>query len=95
MARYIDADFVANGLREHLPPDDDDHKEVLDQMTYAISILQFAKEADVAPVVHAHWTKDETCSNCGKDALWDDRGGSWLEEYCPMCGAKMDGKDGE
>ncbi len=49
---------------------------------------------DVAPVVHGHWEYDsETfniCSAC-KRRLDDMRG----YKYCPVCGAKMDGKDNE
>lgn len=52
--------------------------------------------ADVAPVVHGWWNADETCSVCGEksteglDAVkWD----YWLPDYCPHCGAKMDGGD--
>lgn len=50
--------------------------------------------ADVAPVVHGWWNADETCSVCGEksteglDAVkWD----YWLPDYCPHCGAIMDG----
>ena len=51
--------------------------------------------ADVAPVVHARWTQvDDTkcrCSNCDIIALiglypHGDK------NYCPNCGAKMDGR---
>lgn len=50
-------------------------------------------EADVAPVVHGHWIRqDESftrfkCSNpeCGIENC------SGFENYCPNCGAKMDG----
>lgn len=52
--------------------------------------------ADVATVVHGWWNADETCSVCGEksteglDAVkWD----YWLPDYCPHCGAKMDGGD--
>ena len=46
--------------------------------------------ADVAPVVHAHWTNKERyhgaiwgdCSNCGESSLAD--------AYCSNCGARMD-----
>ena len=49
--------------------------------------------ADVAPVVHGHWIRqDESftrfkCSNpeCGIENC------SGFENYCPNCGAKMDG----
>ena len=54
--------------------------------------------ADVAPVKHGHWVKEKpdvlihwhcsVCKNC-----------YYLEEpnanYCPNCGAKMDGGDNE
>ena len=54
--------------------------------------------ADVAPVKHGHWVKEKpdvlihwhcsVCKNC-----------YYLEEpnanYCPNCGAKMDGGEGE
>lgn len=50
--------------------------------------------ADVAPVVHGWWNADETCSLCGEKSTegldatkWD----YWLPNYCPNCGAKMDG----
>ena len=50
--------------------------------------------ADVAPVVHGRWNADETCSLCGEKSTegldatkWD----YWLPNYCPNCGAKMDG----
>lgn len=51
--------------------------------------------ADVAPVVHGRWIVQEKytfgtmydCSICGTRIL--DNGHSW--NYCPNCGAKMDG----
>lgn len=61
--------------------------------------IEVLPAADVAPVVHGWWNADETCSVCGEksteglDAVkWD----YWLPDYCPHCGAKMDGerKDG-
>ena len=49
---------------------------------------------DTAPVVHGWWGADETCSVCGEKSTegldatkWD----YWLPDYCPHCGAKMDG----
>lgn len=51
--------------------------------------------ADVAPVVHSYWehkiTNDEEnigiCHNCKYPVSW-----FWkLSNYCPNCGAKMDG----
>ena len=51
--------------------------------------------ADVAPVVNGRWIEQEKytfgtmydCSICGTRIL--DNGHSW--NYCPNCGAKMDG----
>ena len=53
--------------------------------------------ADVAEVVHGRWIKDdflsddvnnaEKCSRCGELIGWF----GILPNYCPNCGAKMDG----
>ena len=54
--------------------------------------------ADVAPVRHGRWIDgDPYCPICrknkfvGLDAdIWAD----WKPDYCPNCGTKMDGGDG-
>lgn len=52
--------------------------------------------ADVSPVVHGRWIEDHDylkCPECGVMVKWDftffDDIGDW--NYCPACGAKMDG----
>ena len=53
--------------------------------------------ADVAPVVHGRWIEQEKytfgvmydCSICGDRIL--DNGHPW--NYCPNCGARMDGDE--
>ena len=60
--------------------------------------------ADVVPVKHGHWIslddyfEDAQCSECG-DALviGDCSFNDFCEcyNYCPNCGAKMDGDEGE
>lgn len=56
--------------------------------------IEDAPAADVAPVVHGRWIEDESgiiiCPKC-------KRGYNLIAKftnYCPACGAKMDGKEG-
>ena len=52
--------------------------------------------ADVAPVRHGHWINENFythCSACGKMAIYDKYGQEVESDYCPHCGAKMDGGD--
>ena len=58
--------------------------------------------ADVAPVRHGRW-ENGICTNCKFDIRVLTDGENYLEqwvydegfEYCPNCGAKMDGEGGE
>lgn len=62
-----------------------------------VSSVENAPAADVAPVRHGRWKviegmiENAICSNCGRHFQ------SYYEayHYCPNCGAKMDGKEGE
>ena len=51
--------------------------------------------ADVAPVVHARWVKDEdgewSCMNCREVVAICDSGRerTYRKPYCPNCGAQM------
>ena len=53
--------------------------------------------ADVTPVVHGRWEKQSglySCSECGKTCPYDVQADVieyWACNYCPNCGAKMDG----
>lgn len=51
--------------------------------------------ADVALVVHGEWVMYENkvyhCSMCGQLRPFDDDYDYWESNYCPNCGAKMDG----
>ena len=53
--------------------------------------------ADVAPVRHGRWEKQNglySCSECGKTCPYDVQADVieyWACNYCPHCGAKMDG----
>ena len=51
--------------------------------------------ADVAPVVHGRWENgNPICPVCGGNKFKDldaDIWCDWKPDYCPNCGAKMDG----
>ena len=54
--------------------------------------------ADVAPVRHGRWEKQSglySCSECGMTCPYDVQADVieyWACNYCPNCGAKMDGE---
>lgn len=81
-------------------------RDVFSESPQEIPYLQAAKvlrevsdahAADVAPVVHGQWIEDHDylkCPECGVMVKWDFTFfdiGNW--NYCPNCGAKMDGGD--
>lgn len=59
------------------------------------SLIHLMPAVDAVPVIHGHWDIDKsfmpfisTCSECG--AVYDIDGAfEW--NFCPNCGAKMDG----
>ena len=73
------------------------------RVTVDVDLVKFGLDripaADVAEVVHGKWIKDdflsddvnnaEKCSQCGELIGWFGN----LPNYCPNCGAKMDGGD--
>lgn len=68
--------------------------------TWAGARISQIPAADVAPVRHGKWIRKRTvehegewyCSICGKDMLYTWGPGCGLADYCPHCGAKMDGE---
>ena len=71
----------------------------------AIDIIEDAPAADVAPVVHGRWDDSGRytfpggstavrCTNCGCALTVSEYHlNNW--NYCPVCGAKMDGGDSD
>ncbi len=78
---------------------------IADELVYQTCkrALEYIEKLDALPVKHGKWIKDESeysiriyCSVCGEDAACERN--SWgypIEyfdtDYCPNCGAKMDG----
>lgn len=92
MADYIDRETVLDIV-----------KRTSGDYATAFSEIVRVPSADVAPVVHASWKLinkgygQYICTNCGGiDEDSSDYYGTHCvteQEYCPMCGAKMDGGD--
>ena len=73
----------------------------------AADCIRYMKAADVAPVRHARWkemhyeggildaTNFDRCSVCGYERVFDDPALKTVFNYCPNCGAKMDGGDSD
>lgn len=69
---------------------------------YAIKdIIRHIPAADVAPVKHGHWEYDKhfrfaECSECEAEFYicdLEEISGDGFINFCPYCGAKMDGGD--
>ena len=61
----------------------------------AMEIVASAPAADVATVAHGRWEPgNPICPVCGGDKFKDldaDIWCDWQPDFCPNCGAKMDG----
>lgn len=80
--KLIDADALLRALPDELP-----YKGSVRR------VLMQAPEVDAVPVVHGRWIpakyttrENEDCSNCGYSTYYGNG-----YDYCPNCGAKMDG----
>lgn len=60
------------------------------------SILKDAPTIEAEPVRHGRWVdkmvRDWHCSECGKKARFDGYCYDDKPNYCPNCGARMDGE---
>lgn len=86
---YLDADNYPLHMR----------KKIQSCCAYANDIVESAPAVDAAPVVHGRWIyhvdylfpteSTRECSVCHKEEFMTLR----HENYCPNCGAKMDGEE--
>lgn len=83
MAEYIEREALLKGLCDNDPSRMED---------YYYNAILGAPAADVEPVKHGEWVYGEFdiphCSECGNEIM-----PHLISNYCPNCGAKMDGKE--
>ena len=67
-----------------------------DDVYVSAATLMAMPAADVAPVVHGQWEPgNPICPVCGGNKFKDldaDIWCDWMPDFCPNCGAKMDGE---
>ena len=101
MAEYIERESLVRqiicNMTEFVGAPDDVQKHD-EQCNYAIDMIEDALIADVAPVVHGRWEPgNPICPVCGGNKFKDldaDIWCDWQPDFCPNCGAKMDGGKG-
>lgn len=81
MAEYIERNKLLHKIRWASDPED------------CVMIAKRMPASDVVPVRHGRWILIETdeeqlffCSECENKEYWES-------DFCPSCGAKMDGGD--
>ena len=92
---YIDKDELLFEMTNAFIPQDMDTCRA---HALAKKLIANAPAADVVEVRHGKWDINRNCSVCGVykfEGLDADVWADWDIDYCPHCGAKMDGKDGE
>ena len=97
--RLIKADPIANGIALYVAENAYLNDTALDVLKMVAKWLEDATTVDAVEVVHGRWVKDEeasknhieaiyVCSACENCEAW---GNTEKTNYCPNCGAKMDG----
>lgn len=85
MAEYIERDALVKNLNCFAP---EHYTELINDL------IMKQPAADVEPVRYGHWEvgyfHDRVCSCCLHP---DNDFNEYSHDYCPNCGAKMDGKD--
>lgn len=97
MVRLIDADALTIDLFKKAM-DDAFLTGNADMHRLLIQVIAHYPTVDAVPVRHGKWKKIPStwgsafaCSECGEKAV-ETVMGKPRYEYCPMCGARMDGK---
>ena len=97
--RLINADATV-----HYQTYDDEHEDFQEhESTIADFLDKMTDEGcpnpvDAVPVIHGRWIETKhgfCCNQCHARRPLDWDGQMWLSSFCPNCGARMDGKDGD
>lgn len=94
MARYIDADKLTDKLEEL-----QFNAPVMTPVMKIYNVIELVEDqptADVAEVKHGQWGENGiayVCNLCGESLVIEQ--GTADMNYCPHCGAKMDGGNAE
>ena len=102
MDEYVSRELVKERFKKRLNwLKKDIHDEyslgLYDGCEYDTKLIDEIPTADVTPVHHGRWEKQSglySCSECGKTCPYDVQADVieyWACNYCPNCGAKMDG----
>ena len=99
MPKYVDADALLEQMKLR--------RFFVGRLSDPICIIEDAPAADVAEVRHGRWVQSDldkdfvTCSECKRMKLqnrmaWNlNTAEHWGLHYCPNCGAKMSGPEGD
>ena len=109
MAEYIEREALENELYRRLKfliAEYGEHDQYTSGFDDAIDMVRSFTSADVAPVRHGKWVKEPPyksiggeylkaliCSKCNSFFVSDGNKPWQMHNYCPNCGAKMDGEE--
>ena len=98
MAEYIEREALMRRIKEIHCAECDSYHGVRCRACWVDDTLDYIDSepaADVAPVVHGQWEPgNPICPVCGGNKFKDldaDIWCDWQPDFCPNCGAKMDG----
>lgn len=95
MAEYIEREATIELLRSLGSRDYRREKGTIQEAIKMVSFPEYTPSVDVAPVRHGRWKPgNPICPVCGGDKFKDldaDIWCDWMPDFCPNCGAKMDG----
>ena len=109
MAEYIEREAVCTLIKNFGKGAISDGRmelDAVDDIILLASAVECLSAADVVPVVHGRWVKEPPyksiggeylkaliCSKCNSFFVSDGNKPWQMHNYCPNCGAKMDGKE--